>query len=74
MQFGAFSTRERAVQQRKLLEAQFRQLLPGAISIDAPGGSKDQLYRLRSAPISEAQARSNCAALQSQGQACVIVH
>ncbi len=73
MQFGAFSTRERAVQQRKLLEAQFGQLLPGAISIDAPGGGKDQLYRLRSAPISEAQARSSCAALQNQGQACMIV-
>lgn len=74
MQFGAFSTRERAVAQRKLLESKFGQMLPGAITVDAPvSGSNDQLYRLRSAPMSEAQARSSCAALKEQGQACVIV-
>jgi hypothetical protein len=74
MQFGAFSTRERALQQRQLLESRFGQLLPGAISVDAPGsGSRDQLYRLRSAPISETQARSTCTSLKEQGQACMLV-
>ena len=74
MQFGAFSTRERALQQRKLLESKFGQILRGAITVDAPASdTKDQLYRLRSAPMSEAQARSSCAALKEQGQACVIV-
>jgi hypothetical protein len=74
MQLGAFSTRERAVQQRQLLESRFSRLLPGTLSIDAPGsGSRDQLYRLRSAPISEARARSGCAALKELGQACVVV-
>jgi hypothetical protein len=74
MQFGAFSTRERALRQRQLLESKFSQLLPGTLSVDAPGsGSKDQLYRLRSAPVSEAQARSGCATLKEQGQACVVV-
>jgi hypothetical protein len=74
MQFGAFSTRERALQQRQLLQSQFSQLLPGTLSVDAPGtGSRDQLYRLRSAPMSEAQARSTCAALKEKGQACMVV-
>lgn len=74
MQFGAFSTRERALQQRATLESKFGQTLPVAITVDAPvSGSKDPLYRLRSAPISEAQARSICATLKQQGQACVIV-
>lgn len=74
MQFGAFSTRERALQQRTLLQSKFSQLLPGAITVDAPvSGSKDQLYRLRSAPTSDAQARSTCATLKQQGQACMIV-
>ena len=74
MQCGAFSTRERALQQRKLLGSKFGHMLPGSVTIDAPvSGSKDQLYRLRSAPMSEAQARSSCATLIEQGQACVIV-
>ncbi len=74
LQFGAFSTRERALQQRKLLESKFGQLLPGTMTVDAPvSAGKDQLYRLRSAPMSEAQARSSCTALKEQGQACVIV-
>ena len=74
MQFGAFSTHERALAQRKLLASKFGQLLHGSVTIDAPvSGGKDQLYRLRSAPMSEAQARSSCAALKEQGQACVIV-
>lgn len=75
LQFGAFSTRERALQQRQLLESRFGQLLaPGTISVDAPGnGSRDQLYRLRSTPMSEAQARSTCTALKEQGQACMVV-
>ena len=74
MQFGAFSTRERATQQRALLELKFGTTLPAGLTIDAPAsGSKDQLYRLRSAPLSEAQARSTCAALKQQGQACMIV-
>ncbi len=74
LQFGAFSTRARALQQRKLLESKFGQLLPGTMTVDAPvSASKDQLYRLRSAPMSEAQARSSCNALKEQGQACVIV-
>lgn len=74
MQFGAFSTRERALQQRTLLQSKFSQLLPGEITVDAPvSGSKDQLYRLRSAPTSDAQARSTCATLKQQGQACMIV-
>lgn len=74
MQFGAFSTRERALQQRELLASKFSALLPGALSVNAPGsGSKDQLYRLQSAPMSEAQARRSCAALKEQGQACVVL-
>lgn len=74
VQFGAFSTRERALQQRTLLQSKFSQLLPGTITVDAPvSGSKDQLYRLRSAPTSDAQARSTCATLKQQGQACMIV-
>lgn len=75
LQFGAFSTRERALQQRRLLESRFGQLLAsGTISVDAPGsGSRDQLYRLRSTPMSEAQARSTCTALKEQGQACMVV-
>lgn len=74
MQFGAFSTRERALQQRKVLASKFGHMLPGTVTVDAPvSGSKDQLYRLRSAPMSETQARSSCAALKEQGQACVIV-
>lgn len=74
MQFGAFSTRERAMQQRKLLESKFGEMLPGAITVDVPAsGARDQLYRLRSAPLSEARARSSCAALKEQGQACLIV-
>jgi hypothetical protein len=74
MQLGAFSTRERALQQRQLLESGFSRLLPGTLSVDAPGsGSSDQLYRLRSAPMSEARARSSCAALKEKGQACVVV-
>lgn len=74
LQLGAFSTRERAMQQRKLLESQFSRLLPGTLSVDAPTGSGgDQLYRLRSAPMSEAQARSICATLKEKGQACMVV-
>lgn len=74
LQFGAFSTRERALQQRELLQSGFSQLLPGALSVDAPGsGSRDQLYRLRSAPMAETQARSICAALREKGQACMVV-
>jgi SPOR domain len=74
LQFGAFSTRERALQQRQSLESRFGKLLPGTLSVDAPGSnSRDQLYRLRSAPMSEAQARSTCTALKEQGQACMVV-
>jgi len=74
LQLGAFSTRERALQQRQLLESRFSQILPGPLSVDAPGsGSRDQLHRLRSAPMSEAQARSTCATLREQGQACMVV-
>jgi hypothetical protein len=74
LQLGAFSTRERALQQRELLKSGFSQLLPGALSVDAPGsGSRDQLYRLRSAPMAETQARSICAALRAKGQACMVV-
>lgn len=74
LQFGAFSTRERALQQRELLASRFSQLLPAALSVDAPGsGSRDQLYRLRSAPMGEAQARSICATLRDKGQACMVV-
>jgi hypothetical protein len=74
LQFGAFSTRERALEQRQLLQSRFSQLLPGNLSVDAPGaGSRDQLYRLRSTPMSEAQARSTCAALKEKGQACMVV-
>jgi hypothetical protein len=74
LQFGAFSTRERALQQRQSLESRFGKLLPGALSVDAPGSnSRDQLYRLRSTPMSEAQARSTCTALKEQGQACMVV-
>jgi hypothetical protein len=74
LQFGAFSTRERAVQQRRLLESRFGQLLPGAISVDAPGnGSRDQLYHLRSQPMNETQARSTCTTLKEQGQACMVI-
>lgn len=74
LQFGAFSTRERALQQRELLESRYSQLLPGALSVDAPGsGSRDQLHRLRSAPMGEAQARGICAALREKGQACMVV-
>lgn len=74
LQFGAFSTRERALQQRELLESRFSQLLPGSLSVTAPGsGSRDQLYRLRSAPMGEAQARSICATLRDKGQACMVV-
>lgn len=74
LQFGAFSTRERALAQRKLLESKFGHMLPGSVTVDAPvSGGRDQLYRLRSSPMSEAQAHSSCAAFKEQGQACMIV-
>lgn len=73
VQFGAFSTRERAEAQWKTLlakESQLKSLEPRYASGSANG---KKLYRLQASLASPAKARELCAALKAQSQSCLLV-
>ena len=74
IQLGAFSTAARAqAEWLRALKQHPAQLSGLGHSVDQAVVSGHTLYRLQSSFVSEASARSICAALQAHKQACVVV-
>ncbi|HTP39699.1 MAG TPA: SPOR domain-containing protein [Steroidobacteraceae bacterium] len=73
VQFGAFSTRERAEAQWKVLQGKDAQL-KGVEPRYAAGSAKGKkLYRLQASLSSASKARELCAKLKAQSQSCLLV-
>ena len=71
VQLGAFSSLSKAQSEQARIEKRFR-ATTGPLSIQKPSGG-DQLYRLKTAGMTESAARSACQKLKGAGQDCVVV-
>jgi cell division septation protein DedD len=71
LQLGAFSTQGKAQSEKTRIEKRFA-ATTGPLSISAVGA--DSLYRLKSAGMTEAAARSACDRLKGAGQDCMVSH
>jgi hypothetical protein len=74
VQLGAFSTQAKAQSQWGRLNERFAARLRGTEPDIEPGKNANgrRIYRLKAKPLTEAHARSICAALRKHGQACVV--
>ncbi len=75
VQLGTFRTITAAEKELRRLMGLFAETLIGPAWIETPehrGGGK--VYRLKTVPMSGAEARAACAALKSYGQDCIIVN
>jgi len=71
VQLGAFSSADKARAAKARLE-QSHHAIVGPLSVQGPTGN-DGIYRVRSAGMTEAAARSACQSLKRAGQDCVVV-
>jgi cell division septation protein DedD len=71
VQVGAFSSREKAQSEKSRVEKRYGNVV-GTLSIENPAGA-DRVWRVKSAGLTEAAARSACQKLKSSGQECVVV-
>ena len=70
VQLGAFSSQDKAKTEQASLEKRFHNLV-GSLVVQKPSGS-DHLYRVKTAGMTEAAARSACQKLKDAGQECVV--
>ncbi|CAG0941453.1 hypothetical protein GPROT2_01313 [Gammaproteobacteria bacterium] len=71
VQLGAFSTMDKAQAGKARLEKSYRSVV-GPLSVQKPSGG-EAVYRVKSAGMTEAAARSACQSLKRSGQDCVVV-
>lgn len=71
VQLGAFSSADKAQTARARIEQKHRAIV-GPLSVQNPVGN-DGIYRVKSAGMTEAAARSACQSLKRAGQDCMVV-
>lgn len=72
VQLGAFSAMDKAQAEKTRMEQKYKGVV-GPLAIQKPAGG-DQLYRVKSAGMTESAARSACQKLKGAGQDCMVVH
>lgn len=71
VQVGAFSSQAKAQSEKARIEKRFKGTV-GTLTVQKPAGG-DSVWRVKSAGLTEAAARSACQKLKGAGQDCVVV-
>lgn len=74
LQLGAFRSAAAAEREVRRLVGLYGERLLGPVRIYTPAETGSHWFFLRSAPMSRAEARTLCAALQADGQSCFLVN